>query len=110
MLVYTFSYMDAIMNSLALAFIIDIQSILYANMASNQRKAIISQVAAISVRSPLTRMLNRGYAFSPASVVHIASVAILSLLLCLYQREKRLGWLYVGEAIRCFCGLEGNSC
>eukprot|EP00746_Dinoflagellata_sp_MGD_P097383 gnl/MRDRNA2_/MRDRNA2_390628_c0_seq1.p1 gnl/MRDRNA2_/MRDRNA2_390628_c0~~gnl/MRDRNA2_/MRDRNA2_390628_c0_seq1.p1 ORF type:complete len:186 (-),score=9.64 gnl/MRDRNA2_/MRDRNA2_390628_c0_seq1:18-575(-) len=113
LLLHTTSYLDAIMNNLALTFIVEIDTIIYAGVVAQRRKDLLNRVSPISVASPITdasQYLEETCSTTSTSIILAVVVICVSLCCCIYARERELGWVYVGEAVRCFCNLEGPSC
>lgn len=101
------NFEDAIMNSLALTFVLDLDEMLYAGVLAYRRKDIISSFAPLTI--PYSIVGRDCGVFSPTLVY---GIVILSMAIGFVTIERTMpyGWVYKAEALACFCDLQGPSC
>lgn len=101
------SFHDAILNSLALTFVLDMDEMLYVGVLSYRRKEIIANFEPLTI--PYSVVGRDCGAFSP-TIVYCGIILGTTVFTMLVERNMPYGWVYKAEALACFCDLQGPSC
>lgn len=103
------SFQDAILNGLALSFIMDIDDLLYLGTLSLRRRTFIERVQPLTLekschgpwhfRGPVSQTF--------ASVLFLGFISAWSVW---YDRHVPYGWIYKRDGLNCFCEGFGATC
>lgn len=106
-------YGDLILNSVALGFLIDIDEMLYAAVASHRNRDQISRCQEIKVvKSSFIRALDRltCQRYHTVSLTNTMAVAIASVYFVTYGYVGPHGKFALANAFRCMCHAAGDFC
>jgi len=101
------SFQDAIMNSLALTFVLDLDEMIYAGILAYRRKNIISNFQPLAMPYSI---VGRDFGFFAPTLIYAAVVLGSAIAVVIRERTMPYGWIYKAEALACFCDLQGPSC
>lgn len=101
------TYQDAILNSVALTFVIDLDEMMFAGVLAYRRKKIVSSFDALKLDHSIV-----GHDCGVISPSLLYGMIIVSFSVCYVWIERAMpyGWIYKAEALACFCDVQGPSC
>mmetsp|Transcript_64524 Transcript_64524/g.114710 ORF Transcript_64524/g.114710 Transcript_64524/m.114710 type:complete len:743 (+) Transcript_64524:82-2310(+) len=107
-LLYTKTYEDLLLNSVALGFIFDLPAFLYNFLVNGSIKAAIDEAKTIPYRTSLPDPESWKHAFINKSVWGISVIPLMVFIQVLYNRHSNI--LPSAEALLCACHQEGENC
>jgi len=104
------SYMDLILNSVALTFLIQIDEMLYAALMSQHEKEDVDTCGQIEVFHPCFDVFDKLVFNMPTPLVRAALLCAICAFAMNHSYTKKDGKYDMGYALACLCQAEGNYC
>mmetsp|Transcript_21500 Transcript_21500/g.40322 ORF Transcript_21500/g.40322 Transcript_21500/m.40322 type:complete len:166 (+) Transcript_21500:92-589(+) len=99
---------DAILNSLALTFIVEIDEMIFTAIVSFWRQKLVTMFNPLEV--PNSWYSGLGPKYWSQTSFHLSAVLIVAFGFSAVQRTRPYGWLYQADALSCFCEGIGATC
>lgn len=112
-LLHTDNYMDLILNSVALGFLVDVDDMLFAAVESQRVKDIVNKNDTIQVRRKyinLTNTVDKMRKQCSMALVYLVMMLMLSITLMFHVYFEKEGVFETAEAMECLCMMAGDTC
>jgi len=104
------SYMDLILNSVALTFLIQIDEMLYLALMSQHEKEDIDTCGSIEVQNPAFSVFDTLVFNLPTPVLRAALLVGICTYFMVDSYTKKHGKYEMGSGLSCLCQAEGSNC
>eukprot|EP00931_Biecheleriopsis_adriatica_P081119 TRINITY_DN5446_c0_g1_i5.p1 TRINITY_DN5446_c0_g1~~TRINITY_DN5446_c0_g1_i5.p1 ORF type:complete len:443 (-),score=70.37 TRINITY_DN5446_c0_g1_i5:28-1356(-) len=103
-------YMDLILNSVALTFLIQIDEMLYAALLSTHEKESVAKVGSIKAAHPSFEFCDTVMQNLPMPIVRAALMILLCAMFMAHSYAMKGGKYDMAWALSCLCQAEGDNC
>jgi len=102
------TYQDAVLNCLALSFVLDVDAYIFNSIVSYDRKASLLTFKSLTVNGSF--IAARGHWLWSQTFFHFILLGGAALIWSFWERHAVYGFLYKSAGLDCFCRSQGGSC